>query len=147
MKTLEKLINSPKPVGRPKKEKKERGRPRKDVDWQLVYQLATYQCTRNEIYAALRVTQPFMIQYKEKFEEIYQRGLEDGKVRFRKAQTRMADKNPVMAIWCGKQYLGQSDNPQATQTIDGTIKVVFEDASKDKERLEKMEANLKDELK
>lgn len=148
---LKKLLEPKKPIGRPRKTpKKVIGRPKKDLDWQLVYQLATYHCTKSEIYAALK-TSGNMIDYvperRAKFDELYMRGYEDGKTRLRKAQARMSEKNPVMAIWCGKQYLNQSDNPQQNATVDGTIKVVFEDPDKDKDRLEKMENALKDELK
>lgn len=148
---IKKLFEPPRPRGRPRKNPKpQMGRPRLDIDYQLVYQLATYQCTKTEIAAALKTTVNSIEndpQRKERFNELIERGHEDGKARLRKNQARMSEKNPVMAIWCGKQYLNQSDNPQQATTVDGTIKVVFEDANKDQERLENMEKALKDELK
>lgn len=148
---IKKLIEPPKKRGRPRKFPVTKiGRPKIDIDYQLVYQLATYQCTKTEIAAALKTTVGSIendTERKERFNELITRGHEDGKARLRKNQARMSEKNPVMAIWCGKQYLNQSDNPQQAQTIDGTIKVVFESPDKDKERLENMEKALKDELK
>lgn len=35
-----------------------------------------------------------------------------GKMSLRRYQFELAKKNASMAIWLGKQYLGQSDNPQ-----------------------------------
>lgn len=148
---LKKLFEPPRPRGRPKTiEEPKRGRPRLDIDYQLVYQLATYQCTKTEIAAALKTTLNSIEndpQRAKRFNELVERGHEEGKAKLRKNQARMSEKNPVMAIWCGKQYLNQSDNPQQATTLDGTVKVVFEDANKDKERLENMENALKNELK
>ena len=148
---IKKLFEPPRPRGRPRKyPKPQMGRPRLDIDYQLVYQLATYQCTKSEIAAVLKTTVNSIEndpQRKERFNELVERGHQDGKARLRKNQAKMSEKNPVMAIWCGKQYLNQSDNPQQATTVDGTIKVVFEDANKDKDRLENMENALKDELK
>lgn len=148
---IKKLIEPPKVRGRPRKTpKKVIGRPKIDIDYALVYQLATYFCTKSEIAAALKTTVQSIENdpvRKERFNELVERGYEDGKARLRKGQARMADRNPVMSIWCGKQYLNQSDNPQQSTNVDGTIKVVFESPDNDKERLENMENALKDELK
>lgn len=149
---VKKLLEPKKPMGRPRKHpaKPKVGRPKIELDWQLVYQLATYHCTKAEIASALKTSVASIEndpERAEKFNQLVERGWLDGNSNLRKSQARMADRNPVMAIWCGKQYLNQSDNPQQNTTVDGTIKVVFEDPNKDKERLENMENALKDELK
>lgn len=149
---VKKLLEPKKQVGRPRKYPKKRGvgRPKREMDWGLVYQLATYHCTKPEIAAALKTSVQAIeldAERKEKFNELVERGWLDGNSTLRKSQSKMAERNPVMAIWCGKQYLNQSDNPQQNTSVDGTIKVVFEDPNKDKQRLENMENALKDELK
>ena len=35
---------------------------------------------------------------------------EGGKIALRRYQLQQAEKNPTMAIWLGKQYLGQRDS-------------------------------------
>lgn len=40
-----------------------------------------------------------------------------GHVSLRRKQFHLADKSPAMAIFLGKNYLGQSDNPTATVEI------------------------------
>ena len=47
----------------------------------------------------------------------------------RRTQFKLAEKNPTMAIWLGKQYLGQRDN----------IEVEHKDLSKVEELLSKID--------
>lgn len=52
------------------------------------------------------------IQFLHKeFQEAYKKGLENGKQDLRRKQWRLADRSAAMAIWLGKQYLGQKDIP------------------------------------
>lgn len=47
---------------------------------------------------------------------------------------KMAEHNATMAIWLGKQYLGQSDKQESTMTIDAKdnfIEAISESAAKD----------------
>ena len=43
------------------------------------------------------------------FSEVFSIKREKGKVSLRRSQFKLAEKNPTMAIWLGKQYLGQRD--------------------------------------
>lgn len=45
------------------------------------------------------------------FSEIFAIKRSDGKISLRRSQFALAKKNAAMAIFLGKQYLGQSDNP------------------------------------
>ena len=47
-----------------------------------------------------------------KFAEIYGQKREAGKISLRRSQFQMAQTNPTMAIFLGKQYLGQTDDPR-----------------------------------
>jgi len=44
------------------------------------------------------------------FATIYEQKKEGGKIALRRYQLQLAEKNPTMAIWLGKQYLKQRDN-------------------------------------
>ena len=52
------------------------------------------------------------------FSEIFKekRGL--GKISLRRSQWRLAEKSATMAIWLGKQYLGQKDQVEASVVVD-----------------------------
>ena len=41
--------------------------------------------------------------------EVYQQKSSNGKIRLRRYQLQLAEKSAAMAIWLGKQWLGQTD--------------------------------------
>ena len=92
---------------------KKTGRPRKELDPQLVEDLATLQCTDEEIASALHVSVDTITRRKKDdpaFAEAYQRGKDQGKRSLRRLQWQSAQKGSyVMQIWLGKQYLNQKD--------------------------------------
>lgn len=56
--------------------------------------------------------------YNEEFDIIYEKKSIKGKVQIREAQFKLAEKNVSMAIWLGKQYLGQTEEQQITKPMD-----------------------------
>ena len=54
------------------------------------------------------------MNFSEVFKE--KRGL--GKISLRRNQWRLAEKSATMAIWLGKQYLGQRDQVEASVAVD-----------------------------
>lgn len=92
------------------------GRPEKPIDWVLFEELCRIQCTQSEISACLRVNMDAIRerarkQYDEKdFQVIYRTFSEQGKASLRRIQLKLAHKNPSMAIWLGKHWLGQHEN-------------------------------------
>ena len=50
-------------------------------------------------------------------EDALERYRSDGKVSLRRAQFKLAQTNPTMSIFLGKQYLGQSDNPGSNNVV------------------------------
>jgi hypothetical protein len=87
-----------------------RGRPKKQIDLELVERLAHIQCTHAEIASALSVSVDTLTRNKQ-FAEVYKRGAEGGRKSLRRMQFESANRgNVVMQIWLGKQYLGQSDH-------------------------------------
>lgn len=85
------------------------GRPKKEIDYEAVEKLANIQCTQEEIASFLELSVR-TLQRDEEFCRLYKKGKENGKMSLRRMQFKIAEKNPTMAIWLGKQYLGQRDN-------------------------------------
>lgn len=89
-----------------------RGRRKKVVAPQDVYNLAQIGCTDREIAQWFDINEDTL---RYNFADIMQKGREDLKHSLRRAQLKLAlSGNAVMLIWLGKQMLGQSDNPGNT---------------------------------
>lgn len=89
--------------------KKKVGRPKKAIDYQAVEKLSMLMCTEEEIANYLDISVRTLQRDKE-FCRIYKKGLDFGKMSLRRSQFKLAEKSPAMAIFLGKQYLGQSDD-------------------------------------
>ena len=85
------------------------GRPKIPIDYDTVEKLANIQCTQQEIASFLGCSVD-TLQRDEEFCGIYKKGQENGKMSLRRMQYKLAEKNTAMAIFLGKQYLGQKDN-------------------------------------
>ncbi len=83
-------------------------RPRKEIDYVVVEKLASIQCTQEEIANFLEMSVR-TLQRDEEFCRIYKKGQDNGKMSLRRYQFKLAEKNTAMAIFLGKQYLGQRD--------------------------------------
>ena len=98
---------------------KNTGRPRKQIDWQLVESLCEIQCTGEEIAAVLGVHYNTLDsackrEFEQGFCEYYKKASFGGKSSLRRMQWKSAEKGNVsMQIWLGKQYLGQSDHNES----------------------------------
>ena len=109
-------------------------RPRIEIDKSQFEKLCSIQCTLDEIAGFFQCSEDTVErwckrEYSKGFAEIYaqKRGL--GKISLRRSQFRMAETNPSMAIWLGKQYLGQRDQQEVAVSavnIDDTIKAMNE---------------------
>lgn len=84
-------------------------RPKFKIDYDMVEKLAGIQCTQQEIASFLGCSVD-TLQRDETFCGLYKKGQENGKMSLRRIQYKLAEKNPTMAIWLGKQYLKQRDN-------------------------------------
>lgn len=109
--------------------RKKVGRPRVEISRDQFEKLCAMQCTLAEVAAYFGCSEDTIEnwckrEYEENFSDVFRvkRGL--GRVSLRRAQFRMADNNPTMAIWLGKQYLGQTDKQEVAVTTqdDDTIK-------------------------
>ena len=94
------------------------GRPYKQIDQKTFENLCGIQCTKAEICAVLDCEDDTLESwckrtYKCGFSEIFDKKRGIGRVSLRRAQFRMAEKNTAMAIFLGKNYLGQRDTVEA----------------------------------
>jgi len=103
-------------------------RPRIEIDKKQFENLCELQCTLDEIAMFFNCSSDTierwcMREYKSSFADIFfiKRGA--GKISLRRAQFELAKKNPTMAIWLGKQYLGQKDIMQVDQNLNADAKI------------------------
>ena len=91
-------------------EKKSKGgRPRKQVDTELLHKLASIHCTMKEMVDIMGVSEDTL---KRRYAGIINKGKAEGKMRLRRKQIEVAMQgNAVMLIWLGKQMLSQQDSP------------------------------------
>ena len=106
-----------------KKTKNKTGRPLTQIDLEQAEKLGMLQCTIKECSAWFNIPPSTLSGHKE-FQEAYKKGLENGKQDLRRKQWRLADRNAAMAIWLGKQYLGQSDNPLGEK--EDNVSILFD---------------------
>ena len=99
---------------------KKNGRPRKEVDMGMVERLAQIMCTEDEIAAVMAIDKS-TLRRQPTFDEVYKKGREVGKSSLRRTQWRIAQNNAAMAIWLGKQYLGQTDKVEAVGVQPVTV--------------------------
>jgi hypothetical protein len=81
--------------------------------------LSRIQCTTKEAAAVLNVSEVTFFAFlkrSKKARETWDNGRENGRAALRRTQFRMAENNPTMAIWLGKQYLDQKDQSHIEQT-------------------------------
>ena len=91
-----------------------RGVNKKVVPPDDVYKLAALGCDLQEMADWFGVARDTL---KYNFSEYIAKGRADLKHRLRRAQIKTAlDGNATMQIWLGKQYLGQREDPGATDT-------------------------------
>ena len=98
-------------------------RPSINIDKEQFEKLCSIQCTINEIAGYFNcsvdtVERWCKKEYKEGFADIYDKKRGLGKISLRRSQFRMAETNPTMAIWLGKQYLGQTDKQEVSVTAN-----------------------------
>lgn len=91
-------------------------RPRKQIDQKQFESLCQLQCTLDEICGFFDCCTDTLESwckrtYKQGFSEVFKQKRGVGKISLRRSQFRLAEKNANMAIWLGKQYLGQKDSP------------------------------------
>lgn len=107
------------------------GRPRKlTADKTTVDQIvgmASIFCTKAEVAAVLRVSRPTLDKFFADNPEAlsaYEDGFGTGQMSLKRKQFKLADKNAAMAIFLGKNYLGQADRAADGTDLDIRVTVV-----------------------
>lgn len=89
-------------------------RPRIEINEEQFKGLCNLQCTLSEISAFFKCSDDTIERWCERelglsFAEAYKIHSAGGRISLRRLQFKMAEKSAAMAIWLGKQYLGQKD--------------------------------------
>lgn len=104
-------------------------RPRIEIDKEQFEKLCSLQCTKEEIAGFFNCSEDTIErwckrEYKDNFAVVFAKKRTTGKISLRRTQFQMAEHNVTMAIWLGKQYLGQSDKQEVGVVVndDETIR-------------------------
>ena len=102
---------------------RKRGRPLKEIDKQQFEKLCGLQCTLVEIAGFFDCSEDTIERwcvrnYKMKFAEAYKTYSQQGKIALRRYQMKLAERNAAMAIFLGKQLLGQRDYSEVEVKAD-----------------------------
>ncbi len=97
-----------KPTGKPN------GRPLTEIDKKEFEGCCKILCTKDEICDIFSINEQTLTawckrEYGMGFCDVYKRFSAGGKKSLRRYQFELAEKNPTMAIWLGKNLLGQKD--------------------------------------
>ena len=95
-------------------------RPRKEIDQEQFEKLCAIQCTLKEIAGWFNCSEDTIENWCKRtytdedgkpmgFSDAYKVYSVDGKISLRRFQFKLAEKSYGMAIWLGKQWLGQRD--------------------------------------
>lgn len=89
-------------------------RPRKEIDLEHFKKLCEYQCTLEEIAGFFDCSEDTIERWCKRdlgasFADSFKKYSAGGKMSLRRAQFKLAEKNAAMAIFLGKNYLGQTD--------------------------------------
>lgn len=104
-------------------------RPVKEINKEQFESLCNLQCTIEEIAGFFKCNKDTINAwckrtYDEGFSETYKKYSQNGKISLRRYQYRLAEKNASMAIWLGKQWLGQTDKQEVMFTENNKLQVM-----------------------
>ena len=117
------------------------GRPRKHIDKTEFEKLCFLQCTEREFCSWFDVSDETLNKWCKEtydgrtFSDVFKEKRKNGLISLRRTQFQLAEKSPAMAIFLGKNLLGQTDKVEQTQTINGavpTVQVYLPDNGRDK---------------
>ena len=113
------------------------GRPKKEIDKRQFETMCAILCTEVEICNILDVSEDTInrwckTEYNLTFAETYKKLSANGKASLRRMQFKLAEKSAAMAIFLGKNYLGQTDKDESETTTE-PVKIVIEHRDSDNE--------------
>ena len=91
-------------------------RPRVEIDPNHFESLCALQCTLEEIAGFFKCSEDTVErwckrEYNQRFADAYKKHSAKGRISLRRHQFKLAEKSAAMAIWLGRNYLGQTENP------------------------------------
>lgn len=105
------------------------GRPRIEIKAEQFEYLCSIMCTEEDIAGVFQCSVDTICNWCKEhygltFSEVYKNFTAQGKMSLRRFQFKLAERNPTMAIWLGKQYLGQTDKQEVTVAMqdDETVR-------------------------
>ena len=96
------------------------GRPRKEINKAEFEKLCFLQCTEREFCSWFDVSDETLNKWcKENYDgrtflDVFKEKRENGLISLRRTQFQLAEKSPAMAIFLGKNLLGQTDKMEQT---------------------------------
>ena len=107
-------------------------RPRKEISAEQFEKLCGLQCTLSEIAGFFDCSEDTIErwcrrEYEISFADAFKKYSASGKMSLRRYQFDLAKKNASMAIFLGKQYLGQHDTPldgENTETLKKALELI-----------------------
>lgn len=124
------------------------GRPRKEIDFKEFEKLCALHATKIEVAAWFDMDEKTLEQrisehYGETFYVVFNKKKSKGKISLRRSQWIMAEKSPAMAIFLGKNYLGQKDSHDVE--LNAKVQKVFDTSKMTKEEyMEFMRKHIQD---
>lgn len=107
------------------------GRPKRDFDKKIFEGLCNVCCTVEEL-ESIFTTDIRTInlwcerEYNNSFSTVYKELSANGKASVRRNQLNLSKTNASMAIWLGKQWLGQRDLPREVEEFNGTLALLLD---------------------
>ncbi|MCI8688198.1 MAG: hypothetical protein HFF57_07790 [Lawsonibacter sp.] len=101
----------------------------KEISQRDFEKLCGLQCTKKEVCCFFDVTDKTLERwckrtYRMGFSEVFEQKRGAGKISLRRSQFDLATKNASMAIWLGKQYLGQRDALESASADGGGVQII-----------------------
>ena len=104
-------------------------RPKKEINQEEFEKLCALQCTQQEICDWFEITDKLITNwckkvYGKRFSEVFRQKRGRGKVSLRRNQWKLSEKNVAMAIFLGKNFLGQKDKQELDVTERKQVKEI-----------------------
>ena len=137
-----------KPIKKAKRQVKKVGRPKINLNLEELERLSRLNCTMPEISAYFDIP---LRTLEDKFanevdvKRAIEKGRATGKLSLRRRQIQIMEEtnNPTMAIWLGKQMLGQTDKQEIVQDINIEDRKVLDISRLTDDDLNNLERTLK----
>lgn len=106
------------------------GRPRKYIDKQAFENLCGLQCTLEEMEAFFGCDHKTIARWckdtydGKRFSQVFREKRSIGKISLRRKQMKLAERSAAMAIFLGKNLLGQKDTPEEAMAAEDSVTIV-----------------------